>query len=356
MKSCGYGEHIVRLYTEASSRVYINGWQSRAFSIQCSVRQGCPLSMVLFTLALNRLLVLLDSMLEGLKIGKRTVKYTSLAYADDVTVLLTSRADVVQLREAIRVYERATGARLNPVKTKVIPIGAWDTTEPICNLPYTNDATVFGLRFTGTLERSMQLNWTTITTSVKLRAQEMYMQDLCLKQRIKVVHKYLLSKLRYAAQVFPLPTSHARQLTTAIIWFIWHLEIFRLPTSTLYRKAADGGLELIDHHAKCATLYLLRLQQQQESSGIFTAVWLDRWRRFQQTANPPVLHHMPLALFYLRPFFLEWVYTGKRLEDNTPRALKRRVYGVLREYNRKSTTLIPIWIHKRHPHKNWRAI
>jgi hypothetical protein len=87
--------------------------------------------MVLFTLALNRLLVLLDTMLEGLKIGQRTVKYTSLAYADDVTILLTSRADVVQMTEAIRVYERATGARLNPVKTKVITIGVWDTTEPV---------------------------------------------------------------------------------------------------------------------------------------------------------------------------------------------------------------------------------
>ena len=43
-------------------------------------------------------------------------------------------------------------------------------------------------------------------------------------------------------------------------------------------------------------------------------------------------------------------------EDDTPRALKRRVYGVLSEYNSKSTTPIPIRIHERHPHKNWRAI
>jgi hypothetical protein len=141
LESDDYGDHIVRmissLYTEAYSPVYINGWPSMAFPIQCSVRQGCPLSMVLFTLASNPLLVLLDRMLEVLKIGRRTVKFTSLAYADDVTVLVTSKDDRVNLRDAIRIYERATGARLSLVKTKVIPIGAWDTTEDVLNIPYT---------------------------------------------------------------------------------------------------------------------------------------------------------------------------------------------------------------------------
>ena len=287
--------------------------------------------MVLFTLALNPLLVLLDKILEGLTIGRRKVKYTSLAYADNVTVLVTSKADIVNLREAIRIYEQATGARFNLVKSKVIPIGACDTPEPILHIPYTTDATILVIRFADTLERSIQLTWTTITNSVKLRAQEMYMRDLCLKQRIRVVHTYLFSKLRYASQVFPLPTSHARQLTTANIWFILHEEIFRVPTSTLYGKVADGGLEVTDLQAKRATHYLLH-----DSSDTLTAPWLR-----QQTENPPVLHHMHQALTYLRSFFLEWAHVGRRLEGETPRALKRRVYGVLREYNSKSTPPTP---------------
>jgi hypothetical protein len=93
-------------------------------------------------LALNPLLVLLDKMLVGLTTGRRTVKYTSLAYADDVTVFVTSKHDVVNLREAVRIYEREEGTRLNLSKTKVIPIGAWDTTEHILNIPYTTDTTI----------------------------------------------------------------------------------------------------------------------------------------------------------------------------------------------------------------------
>ena len=100
---------------------FASTYKLRGFPIQCTVPQGCPLSMLILTLAWNPLLVLLDNVLEGLKIGQRTVKYTSLAYADDVIVLVISRADGVNLREAIRIYERATGARLNQVNTKMIP-------------------------------------------------------------------------------------------------------------------------------------------------------------------------------------------------------------------------------------------
>jgi hypothetical protein len=184
----------------------------------------------------------------------------------------------------------------------------------------------------------------------------MYVRVLCLQQRIKVAHTYLLSKLWYAAQVFPLPTSLARQLTTAILWFIWHRAIFRVPTATLYRRASEGGLELVHLHAKCATLYLLHLRQQHDATGTFTAAWLRQWNRFNQTANPPELHRMPQVLTYLQPFFLEWAYCGRRLEAETQRALRRRVYGMLREYNNEIIPRIPTRIHERHPSKNWWAI
>ena len=232
------------------------------------------------------------------------------------------------------------------------PTGAWDTTEPICNIPYTNDTTILGLRFAGTLERSIWLTWTTITTSVKVRAQEMYMSETKNKGGAHV------SALQIMVCAPGVPATNQPRPTTNngdhLVYMAWgHL------SSTDIHTVPYGGrrwLRAADLHAKCATLYLLRLQQQQESSGTFTAVWLDRWSRFTQTANPLALHHMSLALSYLRPFFLEWAYIGKRLKDNTPRALKRRVYGALSEYNSKSTTPTPIRIHERHPHKDWRAI
>jgi hypothetical protein len=134
----------------------------------------------------------------------------------------------------------------------------------------------------------------------------------------------------------PRPTTHNGEYLVYIAWG-------NLP-STDINLVRQGGWRWFRRdwlQAKRATHYLLRIQQQHDSSDTLTAAWLGQWRLFQQTENPPVLHHMHQALTYLRSFFLEWAYVGRRLEGETSRALKRRVYGVLREYNSKSTPPTP---------------
>jgi hypothetical protein len=55
--------------------------------------------------------VILEETLTGVTLGPNFSKFTSVAYADDITVIVTSRTDILQ--EALTLYERATGARHN---------------------------------------------------------------------------------------------------------------------------------------------------------------------------------------------------------------------------------------------------
>jgi len=47
-----------------------------------------------------------------------------VVHADDVTIFVTSAADFAIIEEAIRLYERASGARLNPRKSKALSVGS----------------------------------------------------------------------------------------------------------------------------------------------------------------------------------------------------------------------------------------
>jgi len=47
---------IMGLYRNASSEVQVNGFSSNGFPINCSICQGCPLSMMLFAICINPLL------------------------------------------------------------------------------------------------------------------------------------------------------------------------------------------------------------------------------------------------------------------------------------------------------------
>jgi hypothetical protein len=70
----------------------------------------------------------LEGSLPNIKIGRHTQHVPVIAYADDVTVFVTNPGDFHAIEQAIHLYERSTGARLNPRKSKALAIGAW--TEP----------------------------------------------------------------------------------------------------------------------------------------------------------------------------------------------------------------------------------
>jgi hypothetical protein len=63
LKSYGYKMKFIRLLQVTYDKAFwvqINGYVAGPFPIKCSVRQSCPMSMLLFTLVLNPLLYLLE--------------------------------------------------------------------------------------------------------------------------------------------------------------------------------------------------------------------------------------------------------------------------------------------------------
>jgi hypothetical protein len=76
--SNSFMDQIRHMYTEASSMVQVNGHLSAPFPIQCSVRQGCPLSMTLFTLCIKPLIYLLEK-LRGILVNWRQRKTAVVA-------------------------------------------------------------------------------------------------------------------------------------------------------------------------------------------------------------------------------------------------------------------------------------
>jgi hypothetical protein len=89
---------IMSLYENATSRVNINGHYTGDISIKCSIRQGCPLSSLLYAMILDPFLNLLHTRLRGLKIGTEKRKITCVAYADDVSVIIRDTRDIHTLK------------------------------------------------------------------------------------------------------------------------------------------------------------------------------------------------------------------------------------------------------------------
>jgi hypothetical protein len=75
LKAYGFSERfrtrLQRIYANAISTLQMNGYRSRQIQIRSSVRHGCSLSMTLFALCINHLLLTLDKKLTGIRTGTR---------------------------------------------------------------------------------------------------------------------------------------------------------------------------------------------------------------------------------------------------------------------------------------------
>jgi len=77
-----------------------------------------------------------------------------IAYADDVSILVTSQEDVRIVRDAMACYEKANGATLNVAKSSALAVGTWDSLCDIIGIPYSQEIKILGVNIRNTVQQS----------------------------------------------------------------------------------------------------------------------------------------------------------------------------------------------------------
>jgi len=88
------------------------------FGVGRGVRQGCPLSGILYTLSLEPFLNTLRKSLSGVTMGTNPLK--SIAYADDICVCINHAEDIVKMTSTLDLFSKASSARINWAKTEAL--------------------------------------------------------------------------------------------------------------------------------------------------------------------------------------------------------------------------------------------
>ena len=117
---------VRNLYYNAHTQVAINGMLSKPYKVKRGVRQGDPLSCLLFNIAIEPLAcdIRNDQNIKGIKIPglEHTIKIK--LFADDTNIFLSKKDRADKIQESLNTWCESSGARFNIEKMEIIPMGS----------------------------------------------------------------------------------------------------------------------------------------------------------------------------------------------------------------------------------------
>ena len=110
---------IETCYTNIESCVKVNGYTSIYFNLSRGIRQGCPISTLLFVLVAETLAeaVREESEIKGIRLPDGVVSKW-VGYSDDGNAAVKTK-----LFTLLKIYQRASGANVNLQKTQGFLMG-----------------------------------------------------------------------------------------------------------------------------------------------------------------------------------------------------------------------------------------
>lgn len=128
LRRMGFGTSVLQwvglFYSGVQSSVNVNGYVSHFFPSSRDVRQGCPLSPLLYVLVAEVLAcnIRANQRIKGLCLPGSSDPLSPISqYADDNSLVVCSDDAIRACFEVYDVYERGSGSKLNLSKSK----GLW---------------------------------------------------------------------------------------------------------------------------------------------------------------------------------------------------------------------------------------
>jgi len=236
------------LYKDIGAFIEINGALTETVSVERGIRQGCPVSMLLFVLQAEPLLAAVrqNQSIRGCQVPliQGTIDLKVLSYADDNTFLLRDPASLEALTHQLERFCRASGAKINEDKTEVVPLGKIPNCQKdlIPKSLLKKQVKVLGV-YIG--KDSHKKNWKEAFQNISAKMASCEKKHLNLFDRVRYVNTYVLSKLYHILPFDPPKKEDISKIESRVGSFLWNYPTWRpISRDTLGRPPDEGGLAL----------------------------------------------------------------------------------------------------------------
>ncbi|CDH53913.1 hypothetical protein RO3G_14532 [Lichtheimia corymbifera JMRC:FSU:9682] len=254
---------ICTLFFSTSIRINVNGHISQPIQQLRGLRQGDPLSPILFNLALEPFLrsIIDDANFQGFQpwhsgATSPLPPIKVLAYADDVMVFLKDPMDFERLLAHVACYQKASNARFNRQKTQAISLSG-ATHDTWCQVLLSNAmstphdrrcptaVTYLGYPLTSS-KHQLELFLDQLLQDLTSACNQHSQRTLSIRGRATVANSLILSRIWHVLRLTPTTTVFLNQLKSVIGKFLMRNIFPRVAFTTLCRSRSHGGIGILD--------------------------------------------------------------------------------------------------------------
>ena len=244
----GFGSSFISwvrlLYSRVSSKVLVNGHPSSSFSVTRGVRQGCPMSPLLYVLVAESLACAIraDPGVVGFPLpGSATESVKLSQYADDTSSLVTTASSIDRLFLLFDRYGKASGAKRNASKCHGLLLGPWRNRS----FPHPIQWSALDITVLGSTIGKPE-GWDPSIKRLKNVVSSWRARSLTFRGKAVICNVLGLSIFWYLASLVTLPVSAVASIQQVIFPFVWGKRQ-RGPISriTLALPVSAGGIGIV---------------------------------------------------------------------------------------------------------------
>ena len=242
------------LYHNPATRIRLPGCNSEFFKLGRGTRQGCPMSPLLFALAIEPLATAILSHTDIKGYSTKNGTYKLSMYADDMLLFLTQpNIALPNLLQTLNIFSSLSGLSVNVSKSIGMPINipsaqleslrsSFNFSWSMESLPY------LGIFLTPNIKDIASKNYTSLLLKLRSTLRMWKPFNISFLGRITAVKMIILPKLLYMFRALPIRINKIliTKFQSDIHKYIWADSHPRLSRSVLFKSHRDGGLGLPD--------------------------------------------------------------------------------------------------------------
>ena len=235
---------IYILYTNRRVTMKINGRYLSAFPMTTGLSQGCPLSSLMFSLAMTPFMYRIHNLLSGFSIHRSAI--SALSYIDDFTYILQSPSDAKVVFSALHEFGIVSGISVNTKKSHILCF--CDHTQGlyanICSVQ--SHIKILGIHWYRTIQQTIHYNGDVLIGKMVAIMQHYKHALNTLLAKIYFVNIYVFSQLYYFLQILPLHEKQYALINKFVGYYVWSNSILRVRRTQIITPLSQGGLNLKD--------------------------------------------------------------------------------------------------------------